>query len=123
MNFLHKVNKRTFLLSTTAVFFILIASFGMWAKSSNAILGFGGKIAYVYYCPCSANLAVFVAGVRGGVYSFTPGSLLYAWYQIFRPGPWTVGTYVPSNVCLWFIPYGCAGFPTMGTMIEVGTSI
>ncbi len=124
MEFFSKVNKRTLLLSTTAVLFVIIAVFGVWVKTSSAIsLGFGGRITKVVYCPCSANLAIFVVGVKGGVYSFEPGSLLFAWYQIYRPGPWTVGTYTPVNKCLWFVPKGCAGFPTIGTIIDVGTSI
>ncbi len=125
MKFFSKINKRTLLLSATAILFVFIASFGMWIKSSNAIFhGFGGKSVYVMYCPCSANLAVFVLGVRGGVYSFGPGSLPFAWYQIFRSGPWVLGTFVPgTGMCLWPVPFGCAGFPTMGTILEVGTSI
>ena len=121
--FSQEKNKRTLLLGMVGVLLLFVASFGLWVRSTNAILGFGGKSVYVYYCPCSANLAVFVVGVKGGVYTFQPGvSQLFAWYQIWRAGPWVLGTYAPPGVCLWYIPYGCAGFPTMGTMIEVGTS-
>ncbi len=123
MKFFSKVNKRAFLLTLAALFFLLVASFGVGIKSSNAMLGFGGKIVAVRPCLCSANLAVFVVGVKGGVYTFQPGvSLLFAQYQIWRPGPWVLGTYAPGGVCLRYRFLGCTGFPTMGTMITVGTS-
>ncbi len=122
MEIFSNINKRVFLSVTVSVVFLLVASFGVGIKSSNAMLhGFGGKIVYVHYCPCSANLAVFVLGVKGGVYTFQPGvSLLFANYQIWRSGPWVVGTYVPGGVCLTWKK--CAGFSTTGTILTVGTS-
>ena len=74
-------------------------------------------------CPCSDNLAISVVGVKGGIFSFGPGSVPFAWYQIYRPGPWAKGTYAPGGVCLWPFPDGCAGFPTEGTILDVGTSL
>lgn len=117
------LNKRFIISCAIAILFILIALFSVGMKRSNAMLGFGGRIVSVIPCPCSFNLAVTVAGVKGGIFSFEPGSLPFAWWQIFRPGPWAKGSYVPGNVCLWFIPYGCAGIPTMGTILDVGTSM
>lgn len=116
-------HKKHFVLFSAVVIFFLVITFSVWVKTSNAMLGFGGRIASVVPCTCSANLMITIAGVRGGVFSFEPGSLPFAWYQIYRPGPWARGTYVPGNVCLWIVPDGCAGIPTMGTIIEVGTSL
>ena len=121
MRFFSKRARHFVLLSSITVFFLAV-SFSMGVKTTNAMLGFGGKIAWVMPCPCSMNLAIMIVGVKGGVFSFEPGSIPFAWYQIFHAGPWALGTYIPGNVCLWFIPDGCAGFPTMGTILDVGTS-
>lgn len=107
---------------------IMLVSFALFLSigvntSSAQMLGFGGRVASVVPCPCSMNLMITIAGVKGGTFSFGPGSLPFAWYQIFRPGPFAKGAYAPGGSCLWFIPYGCAGFPTMGTIVEVGTSM
>ena len=124
MSIFSRMNKYPFLLGIASILFFLAVSFGVGVKTSNAaLLGFGGRILWVMPCPCSGNLAIAIGPPRGGIYSFGPGSIPYAWYQIFHPGPWALGSYVPGNACLWFIPFGCAGFPTMGTMINVGTSM
>lgn len=107
------------------VVFLFVSLFGVGARIARAegLPGFGGKIVSVITCPCSMNLMITIAGVKGGTFSFGPGSVPFAWYQIYRPGPWAKGTYSPGGMCLWFIPFGCAGIPTMGTMLEVGTSM
>lgn len=123
MKLFSKLIQRPIFFGVVTLFF-LVASFGVGVKTSNAaLLGFGGKIAWVMPCPCSANLAIFIVGVKGGVFSFGPGSIPYAWYQIFHPGPWALGSYVPGNMCLWPVVVGCAGFSTRGTIINVGTSM
>jgi hypothetical protein len=117
--------KRSFILGTAAILLLLGVSFGLWVKSSKAIIPFGGPITSVFYCPCSANLAVVVGPPSPGIFMYQPGaSTVYAFYQIFRPGPWVLGNYVPGGACMMFIPYGCApmAFP-MGTINEVGTSL
>lgn len=120
---LNKFNKNLVLRGIATILFFFVVMFGAGVKTSDAMFGFGGRIVSVVPCPCSMNLAITIAGIRGGIFSLEPGVLPFAWYQIFRPGPWAKGTYVPGNVCLWPIPYGCAGFPTMGTILEVGTSM
>ncbi len=121
MRFFPNINKRTIFLSLVAASVLFVASFGMWVKPANAMLGFGGRIVFVKLCPCSANLAIWVFGPRGGVYTFQPGvSVPFANYQFWRPGPAILGTFVPGGVCL--TGFFCAGFPTMGTMVTVGTS-
>lgn len=117
------LNKHFIISCVIAILLILTASFGVGMKKSNAMLGFEGKIVSVTFCPCSFNLLISIAGVKGGIFSFEPGSVPFAWYQIFHSGPWTKGSYVPGNVCLWYVVVGCAGIPTMGTILDVGTSL
>lgn len=120
-----KIRKRPFVLVLVSIFFLFVVSFGFWIKSSKAIIPFGGPILNVFYCPCSANLAVVVGPPSPGVFMYQPGStIVYAFYQIFRAGPWVLGNYTPGGACLMFIPYGCApiAYP-LGTIMEVGTSL
>lgn len=103
----------------------LVVSFGFWSKPSKAIIPFGGPILSVAYCPCSQNLVVTIGPPSGGVFTYQPGvTIVDAFYQIFRPGPWTLGNYTPGAACLMYIVVGCApqAFP-IGTINEVGTSI
>jgi hypothetical protein len=125
MKLLTITQKHPFVLGITAVLLLLAVSFGFWVKSSKAIIPFGGQITSVFYCPCSGNLAVVVGPPSGGIFMYQPGAtIVYAFYQIFRPGPWVLGNYTPGGSCMQFIPYGCApmAWPT-GTINEVGTSL
>ena len=129
-----KINSRHLLIGLATLFFVFIISFSLWVKRGDALSlmsGFGGRIAWVMPCPCSLNLAILIAPTNPlappstyGIFSFEPGSVPFAWYQIFRPGPAVKGTYVaPKNECLWPFPDGCEGFDTRGTIVDVGTSL
>lgn len=119
------MRKSPIILGASVLLLVFAVSFGFWVKSSKAIIPFGGPVTAVAYCPCSGNLAIVVGPPGPGIFMYQPGaSTVYSFYQIFRPGPWVLGTYTPGGSCMMFIPYGCAPmlFP-MGTIDEVGTSL
>lgn len=126
------IKKRAVMVGVTAILLLLGVSFGVWVKSSKAAapvvvagIPFGGLILNVFYCNCSFNLAVVVGPPVGGVYMYQPGaSLIYAYYQIFRSGPWVLGTFVPGGACMQYVGFGCSPMviPT-GTIVTAGTSL
>lgn len=129
MRLLSSSKKRPIVISFIIVLFLVVASFGMRIKSGKAIgLPFGGRILDVTYCICSANLQITVGAPKGGVFMYEPGaSIIDAWYQIFRPGPWVLGSYTPAGACVQLEYYGgdpyCIPHPAMGTISEAGTSM
>lgn len=121
------LKKHPILTSLFFAVFLIVVSFSLRIKSGKAIgvLPFGGQILDVTYCPCSFNLAITVGPPNGGVFTYEPGgSIIKAFYQIFRPGPWVLGWYSPGGVCLDFCTDCCYPLrsPT-GTISEAGTSM
>lgn len=119
-----KIKKRNFVF--VAVFLIL--SLGMFfavpSKSTTAVIPFGGKILKAQYCPCSANIRLTIGPPVPGIFIFQPGvSIPFAFGQVYRSGPWTIGNWVPGGVCLKFSATGCRPVFSEGTILEVGTSI
>ena len=82
------------------------------------VLPFGGRISNVLFC-CN-GLTIAVGPPRPGVFLFTFGSILHAYYNIFQPGPWVLGLANPGGVCLT-LPF-CFPMPVEGTIVRVGTS-
>ena len=118
------------ILTKNTIIAILIAmimiSGSLWYANSSAAfgLGFGGKIVSVIYCNCTGNIMAVVAGAAGGTYIYQPwSSQLYAYGQVFRSGPSTLGTYSPGGIC----KAGTCADPSVivakGTMSTVGTSL
>jgi len=109
--------------------FLIVISFGLRIKSGKAIgLPFGGQIMAVTYCIDQTNFVVTVGPPVGGQFTYA-GGMLYSFYQIFRPGPWVLGTYTPGSVgCTWTIctSHGCYVVilsSPVGVINEVGTSM
>lgn len=125
MKFFLFAKKHYIATSFIVVFFLIITSFGMRVKSGKAIVPFGGQILAVTYCPCSANVAITVGPPAGGVFTYDGSGMVYAFYQLFRPGPWVLGSYIPGSPGCWmFVPHGCVPIATpIGTISEVGTSM
>ena len=93
-------------------------------SSAVAQVGFGGQIEYVQYCTCSLNILLTIGPPVAGEFLYQPGgSVLFPYGQVYRTGPWTLGTYAPGGVCAIYIGTGCSTLPTNGTMSVVGTSI
>ncbi|OIP65543.1 MAG: hypothetical protein COV32_02910 [Candidatus Yonathbacteria bacterium CG10_big_fil_rev_8_21_14_0_10_43_136] len=116
---------RPVIISFVIVIFLIVFSFGMRINSGEAIAPFGGQILNVMYCPCSANIAITVGPPAGGIFSYDGSGMMYAFYQIFRPGPWVLGTYIPGSKGCWqFVPNGCIPLILpIGTISTVGTSM
>lgn len=100
---------------------LIFLSFIFWAKSAQAILGFGGKILNI--TPCANGSLIAVGPPRSGLFMWTLGTRTFAWRQL-RPGPWALGSYVPGGSCV--CPYGqceIGAIPALGTMTTIGTSL
>lgn len=111
-------NKKAIIVAVLIGALIITGALLYDTNSAYAVMGFGGKIVYVNFCWCTANLAVFVAGYNGGTLIFQPGlSQLFAFGQIFRPGPDVVGTSGGPGVCR----YGTCTDP--GTITITGRQI
>ena len=85
---------------------------------SLPFIPFGGRILKVI--TCDEGLLITIGWPRGGEFMFTAGSILYAWYQIYRPGPWALGIALPI-----FEACTIDGEPIGGGLImhKVGTSL
>lgn len=95
---------------------LIVSLFIFWPRPAEAILGFGGRILNVTLC---VNGMLFTIGPPvGGLFMWVPGTLTFAYAQL-RPGPWSLGAYIPGGVCI--IPP--LVIPAMGTMIMIGTSL
>ena len=85
---------------------------------------FGGRILGVQYCTCSFNLLLYIGPPRGGTFIYTPGiSTLYKHYQVFKGGPWALGTSTGTGVCLQFALIGCVSTGTGSIIRKIGTSL
>ena len=99
-------------------------------KKAEAIpaLNFGGRILTVIPCTCSGTLLVTVGPPKPGVFVYVPGaSFLYSFYQIYKPGSFVLGNYIPGGICLAsakkLLGTKCIPLPNMGTITQVGTSL
>jgi hypothetical protein len=116
---------RPFLTGFFALIFFLMAFFGIWVKSTGALLGFGGMIESIHYCTCSLNELVTLGPPTQGVYSYVPyTTYVYQNGPPYRPTQWTLGSYTTGGVCEELYEE-CGPYPVqpMGTMTYVGTSL
>lgn len=85
---------------------------------------FGGRILGVQYCTCSFNLLLYVGPPKGGSFIYSPGiSTLYKYYQVFRGGPWALGTSTGRGVCLQYAGLTCVSTGTGSIIRKIGTSL
>ncbi len=108
--------------------------FAIGIKKSEAVgIPFGGKITNVKICTClyapslTLTISSTVKGKNGGKYSlyFYPiPSLIYANWQVYRPGAWVVGQLSsPVSVCLKQKGWWCSKNGTTDGLIQmIGTS-
>jgi hypothetical protein len=104
--------------------YVALAVFAIQPNPATAYgIGFGGRVIMAYYCPCSANIMLYILTPWGYVLPivYQPGlSILKAKYRPI-PGAAVLGTYVPGGVCLslyYCVPYGLP----IGTVFIMGTS-
>lgn len=106
-------------------FILVVVGLFYYAKTAYGIGGFGGPIISIVYCPVQASFAAVIGPPSGGTFMYVPGATnIYAFYQIFRPGAWTVGLEVPGGACQGFSRRGIFDILSPnGILIEVGTSL
>lgn len=146
MKFLTYIKKRP--IFTSIMFFLIIVttSFSIKVRTSTALAGFGGKVLFVTECTCTDGAFAITVGTPSiGTYVYTPGSVLYSYYNFFNPGtwvvtglynvftpfipgPWVLGAYVPTplpveSACWMYAVDGCFPLPTQGVITNMGTSL
>ncbi len=83
---------------------------------------FGGPILAVDECTCSGGWRILVGPPRPMDLLYQPPiSTLFSFYNIFTPGPFALGTYIPGGYCSRGTTF-CTGSNVAGTIILVGTS-
>jgi hypothetical protein len=111
-----------------AIIILLILGLLIPAVGNAAIPGlggaFGGRILGVQYCTCSFNLLLYIGPPRGGTFIYSPGiSTLYQYYQVFRGGPWALGTSAGTGTCLQYAVIGCVTTGFGSIIRKIGTSL
>ena len=90
--------------------------------ATGGLVPFGGRI--LTSTPCREGQWITVGPPRPGSFILTAGSILYAWYQIYRPGPWVKGIARPITVpCTVPCPAGECPIGTGLQIDKVGTSL
>jgi hypothetical protein len=101
--------------------------------TSAALTGvpFGGIIVIPIPCICSLGLLIHIIPIghtSPPAVIFTFGSILYAFYNLFRPGTYLLGNYDIPLMCWILIPAPpfCIPYPLMPIaprILDVGTSM
>ena len=122
---IHESARMTRIKILLAVIFSLaligLAIFYQQAQAQYSLIPFGGRIEAVNYC-CN-GIELIIGPPRGGDFLFSWNSILYAFYQIYRPGPWVLGDAEPGGACV-HIAGGCeTSHPTTGIIRQIGTSL
>jgi len=88
-------------------------------------LPFGGQIIKVVPCVCSVNFLIInrpIGPTAQPLLLFEPSSILYAFYNIFTPGTFILGTYTNPSACVILTSDGCQFFSPGFRIHMVGTS-
>jgi len=97
------------------------------AAAGGGMIPFGGKILTANFCTCSFNWGIKIGPPKGGNFIYQPGaSQLFAWYKIFTPGAWALGTASGGAACMQVRGNYCAAdeqVPGGPVIIMVGTSL
>ncbi|MHB1118375.1 MAG: hypothetical protein ACYCZ7_02550 [Minisyncoccota bacterium] len=125
--------KRTTIFSWRMVLFplagaiLILSTFFIYTKTAYGLGVFGGRIVNVTYCPIEHTFAIEVEGplsIGGGTFTYLPTTILYSFYQIYRPGAWVLGTEVPGSTCRGKFKGKIRDILTPdGYMVMVGTSL
>lgn len=116
--------KHIFVVALSLLLFVGAYSYQVTKPTEvDALLPFGGFVNYVQYCTCSMAIASVVGPPVGGTFVYAPGTVTYAYGQVYRSGVWLLGNWTPGGVCLFYAGVGCGTFPVWGRMSEVATSL
>jgi len=96
------------------VILVVAVGIGFLVSPIKALAGpglpFGGQVIKTIPCPCSLNLLVInrpIGPTSIPNLVFGKGSILYAFFNIFTPGNFILGTYTTPTVCAIPGPSGC----------------
>ncbi|OHA81427.1 MAG: hypothetical protein A2675_00105 [Candidatus Yonathbacteria bacterium RIFCSPHIGHO2_01_FULL_51_10] len=121
-----KLTRKTKIIAIILITISIVGGAFFFAKKvmGLGVFVFGGPIVWVDYCTCSGNMRLTIGPPVPGRYVFQPGaSMLYLFYQVYRPGPWTLGGGTAGGSCSIYVGTGCATLPTSGTIRMIGTSL
>ena len=132
----HKKVKRTLRVVNLilSVLFIVVIVFVTTVNQQHKALAqgttpFGGLSTYVFYCTCSAGLAITVDDLAQPQGETNPllyqagETTLYPFGQIFSEGVWLLGNWTSGGDCEYYVGKGCEQYDVAGTMTIVGTSM
>lgn len=122
MRFFPSTKKKSILLGATLFVLVTATAFSMNIKSSKALLGIGGQIIFVIPCVDEGGSAIVVGTPTPGVYLWSPATVMFRYYELFTPGPWVLGGYVPTPGLTCSNDGVPVAFP-IGIIEEVGTSM
>lgn len=111
------------ILSITFIFFPVRST----ATPAISLFNFGGPILLSQTCTCSSGQLIVVGPPVPGIFVLQlPLSVgtVFPFGQLFRPGPWVLGSYTPGGICLIGVPPFCTSLAQpKGTILTVGTSM
>ena len=95
---------------------------GYLKASGQGLIPFGGRILLVEYC-CN-GIAITVGAPRPGRFMITTGSIIYPYYNVYRPGPNVLGTAVPAagTPCFEAATLCLVPIPVLGIVNQIGSS-
>lgn len=110
-----------------AVSFFIPLPKSVQVTAAVGTIPFGGRIIYTTVCTCGGgSWGIKVGPPVGGDFIYQPGvSHLFAFYSIFRPGPWVLGTAAGGAPCMQVRGNSCVPdevVPAGPVIIMVGTS-
>lgn len=114
-------------ISLTLILFALVGLIfffggGYLKTSGQGFIPFGGRILFVEYC-CN-GIALTIGPPRPGRFLLTSGSLIYPYFNVYRPGPNVLGTAIPAagTPCLEAAALCLVPIPVVGIITKIGSS-
>jgi len=120
---MNKLNRKIYFALVTLTLVLATSlglPFGRREADGFAPLNFGGPITYVSYC-CN-GVAITVGPPRPGRFLITVGTILYAHYNVYIPGPYVLGSAVPGGTCQIPATYCLVPTPVKGIVTMIGSS-
>ena len=95
---------------------------GYLKTSGQGLIPFGGRILFVEYC-CN-GLSLTIEPPRPARFLLTSGSIIYPYFNVYRPGPNVLGTAMPAAgvPCLEAVTACLVPIPVLGIITKIGSS-
>lgn len=114
------------------VFGALFSVSPLQAQAISLFPPFGGFVNFTVPCLCNGALWIYFTPLYlspipvTGALTYMPGtSQLYEGYLIGLPATWELGDYNPLGAmsCIQYVGIACVPVPSLGMMMQVGTSV